>query len=77
MLTHYFHTAGITRGYMWKTLNINCQKNVDACGKIWTYTAENPQLNPVWHYIPHEMHILAHHFHTARITCGCMWNSLK
>ena len=49
--------------------------HVDVCKKIWTYTAENPQLNPI--YIPHEMHILAHYFHTARITCGCMWKSLN
>ena len=26
--------------------------HVDVCEKIWTYTAENPQLNPMWHYIP-------------------------
>ena len=51
--------------------------HLDVCEKIWTYTAENPQLNPMWHYIPHEMHILAHYFHTARITCGCMWKSLN
>ena len=51
--------------------------HVDACRKIWTYTAKNPQSNPVWHYIPHKMHMLVHYFHTARITRGCMWKSLN
>ena len=62
ILAHYFHTARITCGCVWKSLNM---------------TAKNPQSNPVWPYIPHEMHMLAHYFHTARITCGCMWKNVN
>ena len=58
ILAHYFHTARITCGCMWKSLNM---------------TAKNLQSNPVWPYIPHEMHMFAHYFHTTRSTCGCMW----
>ena len=47
---------------MWKSLNM---------------TAKNPQSNPVWPYIPHEMHMLAHYFHTTRSTCGCMWKNVN
>ena len=28
-------------------------------------------------YIPHEMHMLAHYFHTKRSTCGCMWKNVN
>ena len=64
--THTCTLIPHSKNYMW----MHVEKN-------WTYTAENPQLNPVWHYIPHEMHILAHYFHTARRTCGYMWKSLN
>ena len=37
----------------------------------------NPQSNPVWHYIPHKMHMLVHYFHTTKSTCGCMWKSVN
>ena len=62
ILAHYFHTARITCGCMWKSLNM---------------TAKNLQSNPVWPYIPHEMHMLAHYFHTTRSTCGCMWRNVN
>ena len=61
-VAHYFHTARIICGCMWKSLNM---------------TAKNLQLNPVWPYIPHEMHMLAHYFHTTRSTCGCMWKNVN
>ena len=38
---------------------------------------KKPQSNPVWHYIPHKMHMLAHYFHTTKSTCGCMWKSVN
>ena len=38
---------------------------------------KNPRSNPVWHYILHKMHILAHYFHTTRITFGCMSKNLN
>ena len=62
ILAHYFHTARITCGCMWKSLNM---------------TAKNLQSNPVWPYIPHEMHMFAHYFHTTRSTCGCMWKNVN
>ena len=62
ILAHYFHTARITCGCMWKSLNM---------------TAKNLQSNPVWPYIPHEMHMLEHYFHTTRSTCGCMWKNVN
>ena len=104
IFAHYFHTARITCGDMWKTLNINCKKstvksrvtlystwNTHTCtliphnkNYIWMYVKKceheqqkNPQSNPVWHYIPHKMHMLAHYFHTTKSTCGCMWKSVN
>ena len=77
IFAHYFHTARITCGDMWRHvenikhklqkihsqipsdtifhmkytyLHINSTQqelHVDVCEKIWTYTAENPQLNPM------------------------------
>ena len=50
---------------------------------MWMYVekfkhdSKNPHSNPVWPYIPHEMHMLAHYFHTTRSTCGYMWKNVN